>query len=196
MEQIINKMILMTDKTEQKIMDAALEIFAKNGFKSSTTKAIAEKSGFTEMTLFRKFNTKKNLYKRVLTQNVDFMLDDFRQNVFNNEKHENVKDFISNFIIKTREVMMKNFEVFYISLNEENKSMEKLMANTTDYAGNYLKKHIDNPNIDFNTLAITIISFAYIINLENYHNRKESFGKSSEIVIENFVEMVYCMVKN
>lgn len=49
----------MTNNTEQKIMDAALEIFAKNGFKSSTTKAIAEKSGFTEMTLFRKFNTKK-----------------------------------------------------------------------------------------------------------------------------------------
>lgn len=189
-------MIPMTDKTEQKIMDAALEIFAKNGFKSSTTKVIAEKSGFTEMTLFRKFNTKRNLYERVLKQNVDLMLDDFKQNVFNHEEYENVRDFISNFIIKTREVMMNNFEVFYISLNEENKSMEKLMAETTNYAGNYLKEHIDNPNVDFNTLGITIISFAYIINLENYHNRKASFGKSAEIVIENFVDMVYCMVKN
>ena len=186
----------MTDKTEQKIMDAALEIFAKNGFKSSTTKAIAEKSGFTEMTLFRKFNTKKNLYERVLNQNVELMLEDFKQNVFNNEEHKNVRDFISNFIIKAREVMMNNFEVFYISLNEENKSMETLMAETTDFAGNYLKKHIDNPNIDYNTLGITIISFVYIINLENYHNRKASFGKSADVVVENFVEMVYCMVKN
>ena len=189
-------MIPMTDKTEQKIMDAALEIFAKNGFKSSTTKAIAEKSGFTEMTLFRKFNTKKNLYERVLKQNVELMLDDFKQNVFNNEEHENVRDFISNFIMKTREVMMNNFEVFYISLNEENKSMETLMAETTNFAGNYLKKHVGNPDIDYNTLGITIISFAYIINLENYHNRKASFGKSADVVIENFVEMVYCMVKN
>jgi TetR/AcrR family transcriptional regulator len=186
----------MTDKTEQKIMDAALEIFARNGFKSSTTKKIAEKSGFTEMTLFRKFNTKRNLYDRVLKQNVDLMLEDFRLNVFNDEEYENVRDFISNFIIKTREVMMNNFEVFYISLNEENKSMEKLMAQTTNFAGNYLKKHIKNPEINFNTLGITIISFAYILNLENYHNRKASFGQPSEVVVENFIDMIYCMVKN
>ncbi|MTK63202.1 MAG: TetR/AcrR family transcriptional regulator [Methanobacterium sp.] len=188
-------MIFMTDKTEQKIMDAALEIFAKNGFKSSTTKVIAEKSGFTEMTLFRKFSTKKNLYEMVLKQNVELMLDDFKQNVFDDVEYENVKDFIANFIIKTQKVMMDNFEVFYISLNEENKSMEKLMAKQTDSAGNYLKKHIKNPDIDYDTLGISIISFVYIVNLENYHNRKASFGKSADSVVENFIEMVYCMVK-
>jgi len=188
-------MIFMTNKTEQKIMDAALEIFAKNGFKSSTTKAIAEKSGFTEMTLFRKFSTKKNLYEMVLNQNVKLMLEDFNKNVFNGAEYENVKDFIANFIIQTQQVMMNNFEVFYISLNEENKSMEKLMAEQTNAAGNYLKKHIKNPEIDYDTLGISIISFVYIVNLENYHNRKASFGKSAESVVENFIEMIYCMVK-
>ncbi len=185
----------MTDKTEQKIMDAALEIFAKNGFKSSTTKAIAEKSGFTEMTLFRKFSTKKSLYERVLKQNVELMVDDFKQNVFNDSEYDNVKDFISNFIINAQQVMMKNFEVFYISLNEENKSMENAMAKQTNFAGNYLKKHIKNPEIDYDTLGISIISFVYIVNLENYHNRKASFGKSADSVVENFIEMIYCMVK-
>jgi AcrR family transcriptional regulator len=188
-------MIFMTDKTEQKIMDAALEIFAKNGFKSSTTKAIAEKSGFTEMTLFRKFSTKKNLYERVLKQNVELMVDDFKQNVFNDAEYDNVKDFISNFINNAQQVMMKNFEVFYISLNEENKSMENAMAKQTNFAGNYLKKHIKNPEIDYDTLGISIISFVYIVNLENYHNRKASFGKSADSVVENFTEMIYCMVK-
>lgn len=195
-EVITNKMMFMTDKTEQKIMDAALEIFAKNGFKSSTTKAIAEKSGFTEMTLFRKFSTKKNLYEKVLQQNVNLMLDDFNQNVFSDTQYDNIRDFISNFIIKAHEVMMNNFEVFYISLNEENKSMEKLMAEQTNFAGNYLKKHINNPEIDYDTLGISIISFVYILNLENYHNRKNSFGKSANEVVENFIEMIYCMVKN
>lgn len=189
-------MIFMTDKTEQKIMDAALEIFAKNGFKSSTTKAIAEKSGFTEMTLFRKFKTKRNLYEKVLKQNVDLMLDDFGENVFIEQKFEDTRDFLSHFIKKSLNVIRNNFEVFYISLNEENKSMEKLMADTTNFAGNYLEKNIKNPNIDFKTLGLTIISFVYIVNLENYHNRTASFGKPVEVVVEDFINMIYCMVRN
>ena len=43
------------DKTERKILDAALKIFAERGYDGAKTKLIAEKSGFTEMTLFRKF---------------------------------------------------------------------------------------------------------------------------------------------
>ncbi len=189
-------MIFMTDKTEQKIMDAALEIFAKNGFKSSTTKAISEKSGFTEMTLFRKFKTKRNLYEMVLNQNVELMLNDFRENVFDNRKFENVRDFLSHFIKKALEVMMKNFDVFYISVNEENRPMEKLMADTLNFAGEYLEKHVNNPSIDFKTLGLTIVSFVYIVNLESYHGRTASFGKPVEEVIEDFIEMIYCMVKN
>lgn len=185
----------MTDKTEQKIMDAALEIFAKNGFKSSTTKAIAEKSGFTEMTLFRKFKTKKNLYDMVLKQNVNLMLEEFGEKVFDDQDFRDIKEFLSHFIKNSLEVMMKNFEVFYIALNEENKQMEELMADTMNFAGEHLEKYIKNPNIDYKTLGLTIISFVYIVNLESYHGRTASFGKPVEVVINDFIDMINCMVK-
>ena len=59
----------MSNTTEQKILDAALKVFASKGYAGARTRVIAEKSGFTEMTLFRKFETKENLFNQVLTVN-------------------------------------------------------------------------------------------------------------------------------
>jgi AcrR family transcriptional regulator len=49
-------------ETKDKILDAALELFAEKGFKSTTTKAIAEKAGLNEVTLFRYFGTKEKIF--------------------------------------------------------------------------------------------------------------------------------------
>ncbi|MGZ7107882.1 MAG: TetR/AcrR family transcriptional regulator, partial [Methanobacterium sp.] len=43
-------------------MDTALKMFAERSYLGAKTKSIAEEAGFSEMTLFRKFKTKKNLY--------------------------------------------------------------------------------------------------------------------------------------
>lgn len=47
--------------TEQKILDAATNLFTAKGFLATTTKEIAEAANVSEMTLFRKFSTKQNL---------------------------------------------------------------------------------------------------------------------------------------
>lgn len=49
----------MTDETEQKILDAALKIFSQKGYDGAKTKAIAEESGFSEVTLFKRFKINK-----------------------------------------------------------------------------------------------------------------------------------------
>ena len=59
----------MTDETKRKILDAALKIFAKEGYNSSTTRSIAKESGFSEITLFRKFETKEKLFKEAMKVN-------------------------------------------------------------------------------------------------------------------------------
>ena len=67
----------MVDKTEQKIMEAALKVFSENGYKGATTRVIANESGFNELTLFRKFKNKENLFNKVLTQNSEKLKNDF-----------------------------------------------------------------------------------------------------------------------
>jgi len=49
------------EKTRKAILEAALELFAKQGFYRTTTKAIARKAGIAEGTLFNYFPTKEDL---------------------------------------------------------------------------------------------------------------------------------------
>lgn len=54
------------DETEQKILDAAMRLFAGEGYKGATTRRIAQEANVTEVTLFRKFQSKENLLREVL----------------------------------------------------------------------------------------------------------------------------------
>jgi len=55
--------------TEQRILDAALKVFASEGYTGATTRRIAEEANVAEVTLFRKFHSKENLLKEVLIKN-------------------------------------------------------------------------------------------------------------------------------
>lgn len=48
--------------TAQKIMEASIIVFTERGYLGATTKEIAATAGVSEMTLFRKFQTKQNLF--------------------------------------------------------------------------------------------------------------------------------------
>jgi len=54
------------ETTHEKIMKAARELFEKNGFAAATTKEIADLAGVSEVTLFRHFNTKRELFEQTL----------------------------------------------------------------------------------------------------------------------------------
>lgn len=49
------------DSTEEKIINATFDILQKEGFEKATTKRIAREAGVNEVTIFRKFENKKNL---------------------------------------------------------------------------------------------------------------------------------------
>ncbi|MCL1989325.1 MAG: TetR/AcrR family transcriptional regulator [Defluviitaleaceae bacterium] len=58
----------MNDKNEtsKKIMDMALELFSKQGYSGTTTKEIARDAGVNELTLFRHFGSKLNLFQEIM----------------------------------------------------------------------------------------------------------------------------------
>jgi len=53
-------------ENRQRIIDAAVEIVAKVGYARATTKVIAEAAGVNEVTLFRHFGNKKNLFSAAI----------------------------------------------------------------------------------------------------------------------------------
>ncbi len=50
---------------QNKIINAACEVFARHGYKKGSMKDIAEMAGISKSVLFKYFSTKQNLYVRV-----------------------------------------------------------------------------------------------------------------------------------
>jgi AcrR family transcriptional regulator len=57
---------LKGDERRRIIIDAALALFARKGFRGTTTKEIAEAAGCSEATIFKYFATKDELYSAIL----------------------------------------------------------------------------------------------------------------------------------
>jgi AcrR family transcriptional regulator len=54
------------DETRQRIVQAAALVFAENGYVRATTRALAAAAGVNEVTLFRHFGSKQNLFAAVI----------------------------------------------------------------------------------------------------------------------------------
>lgn len=52
--------------TRERIINAAKDLFEQNGYAATTTRAIAEHAGVSEVTLFRHFETKRNLFEQTV----------------------------------------------------------------------------------------------------------------------------------
>jgi AcrR family transcriptional regulator len=55
--------------TRERILKAAAEIFSAEGYTGATTRAISESAGVSELTLFRHFGSKKNLFLTLIQLN-------------------------------------------------------------------------------------------------------------------------------
>jgi AcrR family transcriptional regulator len=56
------------EETKQRIIQAAAQVFGKMGYDGATTRAIAEAASVNEVTLFRHFGNKKNIYMAMIDQ--------------------------------------------------------------------------------------------------------------------------------
>ena len=58
----------LVDDTRQRILQTAAQVFAEKGYARATTRALAAAAGVNEVTLFRHFGTKQNLFAAVIEQ--------------------------------------------------------------------------------------------------------------------------------
>ncbi|MCS5422850.1 MULTISPECIES: TetR/AcrR family transcriptional regulator [Psychrilyobacter] len=56
--------------TIEKILKCAMSLFSQKGYTLTTTKEIAKEAGVSEMTVFRHFESKKNLFEKVFNEYV------------------------------------------------------------------------------------------------------------------------------
>ncbi|MEN6328771.1 MAG: TetR/AcrR family transcriptional regulator [Methanobacteriaceae archaeon] len=170
--------------TEQKILAAALKVFAEKGYKGATTKVIADESGFSEFTLFRKFKSKENLFELVLLQGAE----DLKQELLNvlvDSEFEDTRDFLVYFVTSLDQVAGKNFDFLNLSLNDGSMSLKPFLEESLRLLSQYIQDHLPGQDVDYQSFALTIFAFIYMVNLDRYHGR--SFLNHQE-VLEGFID--------
>ncbi len=178
----------MADKTEQKIIDSSLKIFAEKGYAGATTRNLAEEAGFSEMTLFRKFKTKQNLFDTVLIQNKEKFMNDI-ESVIKIEEFESPEDFLRFFMKNIIDIIDKNFDFISIIVQGDSKlfptmkgSNEFLFSNLGGYLEGldiFEKSDMNNMFFVFNT-----ITFSYFITLDKHRGQNSVNG---EKLVEEFI---------
>ena len=97
--------------TQQRIIDAALDIVSHVGYKSTTTKMIAQKAEVNETTIFKNFQSKQVLidtaFKQHTTQ-ITKEVDEFFSQTFNNttDLMKESGRFMANIFDKHRQIVI------------------------------------------------------------------------------------------
>ena len=171
----------MAHGTREKIMDAALIEFAEHGYAGTKTKNIAEKSGLSEMTLFRRFKTKKNLFEQVLKKNQQNLFEDFNS-IMNEREIENSNDFFKTMIKLLLNLTEDNFEFISIIIYERQSISGDIIADLMTYITEIIDKVFLDSKVNSKVFDFNILSFIYLIILDkrqgrNFVNHEEAIGE-------------------
>ena len=107
---------------EQKILEAAIDVFSERGFSGSTTSEIAKRAGVAEGTIFRYFKTKKDILRGVLIQMLNMsgepiIVEGVRKILLNTE-NKDLREVLKAFVKDRLEVLESVFPMIKIIITE------------------------------------------------------------------------------
>lgn len=102
---------------EKKILDVAFNLFSKYGYKGTPTRLIAEKANLNELTIFRCFKNKQNLFESVLKY-------------YNTE--EDVLEFFTEYLNDDLEETINRIPIAYYYHLKNNTKIFKLLIKEPD----------------------------------------------------------------
>lgn len=160
--------------TEQKILEASIKVFTEKGYLGSSTKEIAEVAGVAEMTLFRKFKSKKNLFESMIQSTLEHEL----KSVLEIDMFLEFTEFIHTLLHTLLTNLSKNIELIRMIIQE---SIQGRIPNNLNYIdliskkvkGNindYLKKQGKTPDSGLDIIITgLLLQYAVLTPKINYH---------------------------
>lgn len=153
--------------TEQSILEAALSLFARNGFDRTSTKQIAELSGFSEGLIFKYFIDKGQLYLTIFSEWREKTLEAFRDlpgsTSLQQELQILVRAFIDNYDENLDLVVFHLDQIHHFSDSEEfNKIRQDFIDQRFEILNTRLKPYNSHGHIDVELLINVIRSYSSI----------------------------------
>ncbi|GEM_PF-1264654 len=103
------------EETRQKIINAARSLFSEKGYRGTTTAGIAKKAGVSEVTLYRHFQTKKDLFRTCLELPVDEVLNRDLSSIM---EAQSLEEFVEAVLKFRMQIYDEYYETFRIMFNE------------------------------------------------------------------------------
>ncbi|MGR3766207.1 TetR/AcrR family transcriptional regulator [Rossellomorea sp. NS-SX7] len=158
---------------QQKIVEAAIEMFAEKGYAATSTSQIAKKAGVAEGTIFRHYKTKKDLLLSIVSPTMAKLIAPFVIRDINkvlDAKYERYEDFLKAMILNRQEFLKDNMTVFKILIQEipfhpelkeqfKEHIAQKIFEKFTSLVGHYKEKGqiIDLPSPAVVRFSVTSI---------------------------------------
>lgn len=157
------------NSTDEKIIKATYGILQKEGFTKTTTKKIAAEARVNEVTIFRKFQNKKNLvditkeyYLQIFLEKLEEIFD------FNNE--DGIEEYLQSNFIGLLDLSDNDFSIIKVAMEEvrdipEKKQLISKITNTViDKLEEFFKSQIEKGEIravDSRVLAAMCFSITF-----------------------------------
>lgn len=182
------------------IVKVATQLFAKNGFKGTTTREIARKAGISEAVIFKHFSRKEDLYKAIIDSRCSEGPGQSR--LINHLKGKKDKDFF------------RDLAVFLLSEHQKDASFLRLLTYSAlekhdlseifiktkgleliEFVEAHIRSLIDEGVLKKTDPAVAARAFVgmvlhYSISQELY-GLKKYFDRSNEAVIDTFVNIFF-----
>ncbi|MGB9936334.1 MAG: TetR/AcrR family transcriptional regulator [Methanobacterium sp.] len=157
----------MSKNTEEIIKDAALTVFAEEGYVGAKTRIIAEESGFSEMTLFRKFKNKEKLFDTILIEEKKRIVGEANE-LFKSNKLEDPLESLRLLIKQIYKLIEENFQCISLYINERRRVSECVLDEVMIHVGSQIKLKFPDIKMNIKVLAFTILSFLYNLIFDKY----------------------------
>lgn len=121
----VKKIRLTAKQRERSIIRSAIDVFSKSNYRHATIAGISNRAGITEPVIYKHFDSKKDVFLKILTAITEKVFNDFSQQDFLVEEKIETKDHL-NFAIQqsviayfnTLKRHRKELKIFYQAISE------------------------------------------------------------------------------
>ena len=182
-------MLFEKENTEEKIITATFNIVQREGVQKATTKKIAAEAGVNEVTIFRKFENKKNLIEATKDYYMTKLLSRLEE-TFDYDEDESIEDYLKHCFHGILDFSQEDISIIRVAMQEIKGETDKklLISHITDTIINVIK--------NVNSKAISVMCFSIIfqstILWQIYGNNADI---DSDIFADDYLDIIFNGIK-
>ena len=195
-------MLFEKENTEEKIITSTFNIVQREGVQKATTKKIAAEAGVNEVTIFRKFENKKNLIEATKDYYMTKLLSRLEE-TFDYDEDESIEDYLKHCFHGILDFSQEDISIIRVAMQEIKGETDKklLISHITDTIinkmGEFFKLQLEKVVIkNVNSKAISVMCFSIIfqstILWQIYGNNADI---DSDIFADDYLDIIFNGIK-